>query len=728
MRLIDINPLKPMSRVLGKRDGPTSKHKIVSCANLCSLYSIFLNYKYTFRNENCQVNKTAANLANIFITNVTAICTSFLFATDNRTICGALKGSLLRGIEFSILDTGSNAPAHEMAEFALKEIGRFCWLTLKEFDECIAQRGAEIGILVIPVADAKDLSGCQKLIDRSRRRGANLSVLVLAQTAQLAEDIILDDCFDAMICIKWASAAHLLRQNLKDHKRRLQNHAFKAFLDHSVDGYWIWDIENDDIEWSERTREMVGVEKNGVPRNICQFVELVHPLDRARVEQAIKSHLQHEKPYKNVEMRVKGADGSFGHFLANGAALRDQKGNSILLVGSLTDHTPMQKVEQKLENTQKRFSALFHLMNDAAVLADVKTGLILEVNQTAEHLWGKSVSDLIGCHHTELHPSVLTETVKQDFIDHMTALKENKRASIQVPILHENGTEVPVEISSSLIELDEKLTILGVFRDISDRVRAEQKIRERDAQIQLSSHLASMGTLAAGVAHEINNPLTYVLGNLNVLKDLMREHKIESHDVNKVIEAALTGSRYVREIVSDLKAISRVDGSDETSDPCKVIRIASKMAMSDLRHRAKLNMNLAPTPEVPLSSSRLSQVILNILNNAARAFCQTDRTKNLIGISVTKDKANVHIVIKDNGRGISTEDLNRVWEPFFSKTVQHGGLGLGLSICRRILQEVDGTIEIKSDLGHGTTVKISLPFVQKEKNSLSDTSIERGEN
>ena len=172
---------------------------------------------------------------------------------------------------------------------------------------------------------------------------------------------------------------------------------------------------------------------------------------------------------------------------------------------------------------------------------------------------------------------MLTETVKQDFIDHMTALKENKRASIQVPILHENGTEVPVEISSSLIELDEKLTILGVFRDISDRVRAEQKIRERDAQIQLSSHLASMGTLAAGVAHEINNPLTYVLGNLNVLKDLMREHKVESHDVNKVIEAALTGSRYVREIVSDLKAISRVDGGDETSDPCKVIRIASKM-------------------------------------------------------------------------------------------------------------------------------------------------------
>ena len=211
---------------------------------------------------------------------------------------------------------------------------------------------------------------------------------------------------------------------------------------------------------------------------------------------------------------------------------------------------------------------------------------------------------------------------------------------------------MPVEISSSLIELDERLTILGAFRDISDRIRAERKIRERDAQIQLSSHLASMGTLAAGVAHEINNPLTYVLGNLEVLKELMREHKVESHDVNRVIEAALTGSRYVREIVSDLRAISRIDGGDETSDPCKVIRIASKMAMADLCHRAKLNMNLAPTSEVPLSSSRLSQVILNILSNAARAFRQTDRTKNLIRITVTQDKATVRIVIKDNGWGI----------------------------------------------------------------------------
>ena len=602
-----------------------------------------------------------------------------------------------------------------MAERVLSEFGQFGWLTTEEFAKSKVQPGTEIGLLVIPAAHTKDLTDCKYLIETCRASGANLSVLVLAETSQLAEKISLDECFDAMICAQWASAPHLLRQIYKDHKLRVRNHAFRAFLDHSVDGYWIWDLGNDDIIWSDRTREMVGLEEHKVPRNIDQFVDLVHPLDRNRVEQAINNHFQHKTPYKNIEMRVKGAQDTYGHFLANGSALRDQQGKPILLVASMTDNTPMQRVEQLLEDTQKRFSALFHLMNDAAVLADIKTGLILEANQPAERLWGKSISELVGCHQSELHPPVMTDASKKAFSDHAATLIENKRASIQLTIMRADGTEVPTEISSSLIELDEGTAILGVFRDISERIRSERKIRKHDAQIKLSSHLASMGTLAAGVAHEINNPLTYVLGNLDLLKDLMREHKVDSADVDTVIEAALTGSRYVREIVSDLKSISRMDGSDKTCDPCEVIRIASKMAMSDLRHRATLTMDLSPAPKVPLSSTRLSQVILNILSNAARAFRQTDRTKNLIRVAVTQDETSVLIVIEDNGRGISPENLNRVWEPFFTKNAEHGGLGLGLSICRRILNEAEGTLEIQSVLDQGTTVEITLPFIENDK-------------
>ena len=169
------------------------------------------------------------------------------------------------------------------------------------------------------------------------------------------------------------------------------------------------------------------------------------------------------------------------------------------MVGSLTDQTSMQLVEQKLLDTQKRFTVLFHEMNDAAVLADIDSGIILEANQPAERLWGKPISQLVGSHQSDLHPPLMNDEARQAFSDHIAALMQNRRASIHFPIVRADGVIVPTEISSSLIDLEGTTRLLGVFRDISERIKAEQEIRERDAQIQLSSHLASMGTLAQGL-------------------------------------------------------------------------------------------------------------------------------------------------------------------------------------------------------------------------------------
>ena len=369
----------------------------------------------------------------------------------------------------------------------------------------------------------------------------------------------------------------------------------------------------------------------------------------------------------------------------------------------------MQRVEQQLENTQKRFTVLFHHMNDAAVLADVETGLILEANQPAELLWGRSISDLVGSHQSSLHPPIISDEAKQAFENHIAALQKNKRDSIQLPILRPDGTEVPAEISSSLIEIDGKVTILGVFRDISERIKAEQDLRERDAHLQLSSHLESIGTLAAGVAHEINNPLTYVLGNLETIRELLQERGVVDPEIISAIDTATTGGGYVREIVSDLKAMSRMDDTDETCDPAAVVRVASRMAMSDLRHRARLDINLADTPDVKVASARLSQVMLNVLSNASRAFSVSDMQKNQISIQLFEQGDKVQIEVQDNGSGIAPEDLKHVWEPFFTRSEGKGGTGLGLAICRRILTEVGGTLDLESELGKGTKVIISIP-------------------
>jgi len=620
----------------------------------------------------------------------------------------------LKGCDCLILETPGpgGVAGRDLAQKVLADVVKLGPITLAELAASEAQPSAEMGALIVPFGAECDMAAIKAAIRHCRGDKGNLVVLGLASSCALAGQEALGDAFDTLVSLERRAAPDLLRAFVANQRVDLQNRAFRAFLDNSVDGYWIWYVKQDIIEWSARTCEMTGVDPAQTPHTMDAFVQLVHPQDRDRVWQAVNNHLQHGAPYAGIEMRLRNPAGRYGHFMASGQALRDEAGQAMILVGSLTDRTLIQRVEQQLEDTQRRFTVLFHQMNDAAVLADVETGIILEANQPAERLWGKSISELVGAHQTSLHPPNLDEEAREAFSRHIAALMQNQRATINVPVLRADGTEVPAEISSSLIEIEGRTTILGVFRDISERVRAERELRERDAQIQLSSHLASMGTLAAGVAHEINNPLTYVLGNLEIVRSLLLEKGIADPDLNEAIEAATTGGRFVREIVSDLKAISRMDGPDGASDPSEVIRIASRMAMSDLRHKAQLDLRLKETPLAQISSARLSQVVLNILSNAARAFVSTDRSENLIRVDVFAKDRRVHIVIADNGGGIAPEDLQRVWEPFFTKRGHSGGTGLGLSICRRILHEVNGTLDIASTLGQGTTVSMSIPILE----------------
>ena len=592
---------------------------------------------------------------------------------------------------------------------ALDDTVRVGSVSVEELTSWTIHPAAELGFIVCCLETEADIEAFVSAIRSARAKGGELSCLLLVKTCELAGSLDVSSDFDSFVCTQWKSASDLLSRAYKDHSTRIQNRAMKAFLNHSVDGYWIWDIKWDFVEWSDRMCEIVGIDPKNSPKIMADFREMIHPLDRDRVEQNIKNHIHQHIPYTNIEMRLKRGDGSFGYYIANGTTLRNNRGKPTLMVGSLTDQTSMQLVEQKLLDTQKRFTVLFHEMNDAAVLADIDSGIILEANQPAERLWGKPISQLVGSHQSDLHPPLMNDEARQAFSDHIAALMQNRRASIHFPIVRADGVIVPTEISSSLIDLEGTTRLLGVFRDISERIKAEQEIRERDAQIQLSSHLASMGTLAAGVAHEINNPLTYVLGNLEVMKNIVNSDEIDASECNEVIDTALTGARYVREIVSDLKSISDSNEEKDSSDPRDVIRIASRMAMSDLRHRAKLDIQLDGRARVRLSPARLSQVVLNTFSNAARAFETEDRTKNKIKVRVYDEGDTVHIRIEDNGKGISQEDLERIWEPFFTKNAVSGGTGLGLSICRRILRDVGGDISISSELGEGTKVFIAIP-------------------
>ncbi|MEZ4391399.1 MAG: response regulator [Polyangiales bacterium] len=251
------------------------------------------------------------------------------------------------------------------------------------------------------------------------------------------------------------------------------------------------------------------------------------------------------------------------------------------------------------------------------------------------------------------------------------------------------------------------------LRDVS--LRTERK--KLQDQLTICDRMASMGTLAAGVAHEINNPLACVMANLDLaVKDLAQHTEelglvVEFSEVREELDDARAAVERIRDIVRDLKVFSR--SHEEDTGPVDVARVMDstlRMASNEIRHRARVVKCYGETPPVQASASRLGQVFLNLVVNAAQGISEGHAADNEIRITTSVEASgNVAVEIADTGSGMSPDVLRRLFTPFFTTKPVGSGTGLGLSICHRIVTDLGGTINVLSEVGRGTTFHISLP-------------------
>jgi PAS domain S-box-containing protein len=252
-------------------------------------------------------------------------------------------------------------------------------------------------------------------------------------------------------------------------------------------------------------------------------------------------------------------------------------------------------------------------------------------------------------------------------------------------------------------EAGRAIRMTGSMQDVTARKALEHRLL-------LADRMASMGTLAAGVAHEINNPLAYVKGNLDyVIEKLAAETTIDP-DVVLALEDARTGSNRVREIVRDLKMFSRADlESRGPVDVESVVKSSIAMASNEIRHRARLVRREGNPPPVLATEARLGQVVLNLLVNAAQAIPEAATESNEIRVEtgVAAD-GRVFIEVADTGPGITREVQRRMFDPFFTTKAIGEGTGLGLAICHSIVTELGGEIAVESEPGRGATFRVLL--------------------
>jgi len=334
-------------------------------------------------------------------------------------------------------------------------------------------------------------------------------------------------------------------------------------------------------------------------------------------------------------------------------------------------------------------------------------GTVTFSNEGAGRLVGSTAREVIGRKIWELDAELTPERWDERW----------REIRSGVPVVYETGLSpspgrrAVTEVGLSYLSFGGQEYGVWAARDVSDRKRAEAAQR-----------LASVGTLAAGVAHEINNPLTYVASNLAFVGDLLGRLRGAPSAGGDVAEAetavreALEGARRVRNIVRDLKFVSRApDARRVEVDVVSEVRAAINLSQNEIKHRARLVTRLESVPTVLSSEGQLGQVFVNLLVNAAQAIPEGHPSENEVRISTRMDEGGWTVVeVSDTGAGIPPALRARIFEPFFTTKTVGTGTGLGLSICHGIVTSIGGEIEVESESLQGTTFRVRLPPAHRE--------------
>ena len=421
-------------------------------------------------------------------------------------------------------------------------------------------------------------------------------------------------------------------------------------------------------------------------------------------------------------------------------------------------------INQKLKNSEEKHKSLIDHAVDAIISIDHK-GIIILFNPAASKLFGYKEEEVVGMNILKLMPF----NYREKHTEGLKRFVETEKAKILGKVLEldglaKSGEQIPISVSIWAQKGGNKYLFTAILRDAREgrrkreeaetrsqelanaykkTERAYSKLKETQSQLLQSEKMASIGQLAAGIAHEINNPIGFINSNLSVLSgygqdikklidkyEKLRESnnqkkswqeldeliekidlKFLLDDIENLIKESQEGTERVKKIVSDLRDFSHIDEAElKYTDINKGLESTLNIVWNEIKYKAEVIKEYGELPEILCYPMQLNQVFMNILVNAAQAIEKKGKIK-----IVTRDLNNgsIEICISDTGVGINKENLGKIFDPFFTTKEVGKGTGLGLSMAYGIIKKNGGSIKVESAVGKGTTFIITLP-VKKE--------------
>lgn len=511
---------------------------------------------------------------------------------------------------------------------------------------------------------------------------------------------------------------------------------FIAVAESTADLIWEGDIRHDCLTWFGDIDACLGYAPGEFPRTVTGHMESVHPLDLKQFLATVEESINTGKDFYSV-YRMRCRNGTYRSWEERGKAVGFEKGKAVKWVGAITDITDHKHTEEKLIRAEEKFkkislefNTLLDAIPDELILLTPDMN-ILWANKVFASKFNKKVSELYGTKCYKLCCNLASPCKNCPVIKCFRSGKEEV-----TQVMNTEGNILDKRAFPVLDESGEVKNVIEVARDITAKIRMEEEAQLLQSQLVHTNKMTSLGTLVSGVAHEINNPNSFILHNARTLNKIWLEAVevlsrycqekgdfklagISFHELKTLVPEILSGVNEgavrIKNIVENLRNFSR----PEITNPAEEVNV-NKVIMAS---RAILNNHIKQytnrfyikcadnIPFVSGSSQKIEQVLINIIMNALQSL-----PDNTHGVSVTTshDKRSNNIVIKvmDKGTGIPENILERITEPFFTTRLESGGTGLGLSISYAIVKEHGGSLLFKSKEGTGTTVIIRFPAIK----------------
>ncbi len=558
-----------------------------------------------------------------------------------------------------------------------------------------------------------------------KRNGDEITIL---KTAIEIEHLEVPTILETFIDISDLESA---RSKLKESEQRLELALLGADL-----GLWDWDLANKSFTANQRFMDIM--EQDGIvfEPSFTQWMHAIHPNDRKKFKAKMKIHFRSLSPQFEVEYRTQVKDNRWKWILAKGKVVaRNSKGMPLRTVGTVLDITERKNAEERLRMSHERFTTVLNSIDAIIYVSDLQSYEVLFTN--------KYTQDLLGDIKGRICWQVL-QSDKYEPCEFCTNDKivdaEGKPGEVLVWELYNDKMERWYEVHDRAIYwVDGRVVRFEIATDITDRKKAETQLRlakqaAEDANKAKSEFLANM-------SHEIRTPMNAILGFSEILLQEVQDHKHKGY-----LDTILNSGNTLLSLINDILDLSKIESGklDLNLEPTDLKIIfqeikqvfSQKIISKDLNYISEIDKNL-PT-KIVVDEIRVRQLLFNLVGNAIK-FTDSGYVKvSAELLSIEKDKRiNIELSIEDTGIGIPEDQIDIIFESFRQQSGQstrkYGGTGLGLAITEKLVEMMNGRVEVKSTPGKGSIFKVILPNIEiadtdfvyvKEKRDSADIFFE----